>query len=105
VTALPSLPGGGRSWSSWPPSGRELEYRLIKELCAFGGNRIAVRFVSEYRTSGGPWFRSSGTESWEFAADGLVAVRNTAGCRAAALISASGSRTAPYETALIVNRA
>lgn len=53
----------------------EEEYRLIKELWAFTGNRIAVRFAYEWRRAGGQWFRSYGNENWEFAADGLMAVR------------------------------
>jgi uncharacterized protein len=55
---------------------REHEYRLIKELWAFGGNRIAVRFAYEWRDDAGNWFRSYGNENWEFAADGLMAVRH-----------------------------
>ena len=39
---------------------RELDYRLIKELWAFGGNRIAVRFAYEYRDDSGQWFRAYG---------------------------------------------
>ncbi len=51
---------------------RELDYRLIKELWAFDGNRIAVRFVYEWRDDSGNWFRSFGNENWEFAQDGLM---------------------------------
>ena len=51
---------------------REHEYRLIKELWAFAGNRIAVRFAYEWRDDGGAWFRSYGNENWEFDADGLM---------------------------------
>jgi nuclear transport factor 2 (NTF2) superfamily protein len=54
---------------------RELDYRLIKELWAFGGNRIAVRFAYEWRDDGGFWFRSYGNENWEFEANGLMARR------------------------------
>ena len=49
---------------------REIDYRLIKELWAFGENRIAVRFVYEWRAAEGRWFRSHGNENWEFAASG-----------------------------------
>lgn len=45
---------------------KELEYRLIKELWAFHGNRIAVRFAYEWRNDAGEWFRSYGNENWEF---------------------------------------
>ena len=45
---------------------RELEYRLIKELWAFTGNRIAVRFAYECQDVAGQWFRSYGNENWEF---------------------------------------
>ena len=45
---------------------RELEYRLIKELWAFDGARIAVRFAYEWHDDSGNWFRSYGNENWEF---------------------------------------
>ena len=45
---------------------KELEYRLIKELWAFSGDRIAVRFAYEWRDDSGNWFRSYGNENWEF---------------------------------------
>ncbi len=45
---------------------RELDYRLIKELWAFGGNRIAVRFAYEFHDDSGNWFRAYGNENWEF---------------------------------------
>jgi len=45
---------------------RELDYRLIKELWAFTGNRIAVRFAYEWHDDSGQWFRSYGIENWEF---------------------------------------
>jgi nuclear transport factor 2 (NTF2) superfamily protein len=51
---------------------RELDYRLIKELWAFTGNRIAVRFAYEWRDDSGNWFRSYGNENWEFDEDGLM---------------------------------
>lgn len=55
-----------RKWS------KELEYRLIKELWAFHGNRIAVRFAYEWHDSAGHWFRSYGNENWEFDAHGFM---------------------------------
>ena len=51
---------------------RELDYRLIKELWAFTGNRLAVRFAYEWHDDSGHWYRSYGNENWEFAADGLM---------------------------------
>jgi nuclear transport factor 2 (NTF2) superfamily protein len=54
---------------------RELDYRLIKELWAFTGNRIAVRFAYEWHDDSGHWYRSFGNENWEFADDGLMRVR------------------------------
>jgi nuclear transport factor 2 (NTF2) superfamily protein len=51
---------------------RELDYRLIKELWAFEGDRIAVRFAYEYHDDSGQWFRAYGNENWEFAEDGLM---------------------------------
>jgi len=58
-----------RKWS------RELDYRLIKELWAFDGNRIAVRFAYEWHDDSGHWLRSYGNENWEFDDDGLMRVR------------------------------
>jgi len=54
---------------------RELDYRLIKELWAFGDNRIAVRFAYEWHDDSGNWFRSYGNENWEFDANGLMRLR------------------------------
>lgn len=51
---------------------KELEYRLIKELWAFTGNRIGVRYAYEWRDDSGNWFRSYGNENWEFNEDGLM---------------------------------
>ena len=51
---------------------KELDYRLIKELWAFGESRIAVRFAYEWHDDSGNWFRSYGNENWEFDADGLM---------------------------------
>jgi nuclear transport factor 2 (NTF2) superfamily protein len=51
---------------------KELDYRLIKELWAFTGNRIAVRFAYEWHDDSGNWFRSYGNENWEFNAEGLM---------------------------------
>ena len=55
--------------------GAVLEYRLIKELWAFTGNRIAVRFAYEWHDASGHWYRSYGNENWEFNVDGLMASR------------------------------
>lgn len=55
-----------RKWS------RELDYRLIKELWAVEGNRIAVRYAYESHDDSGNWFRSYGNENWEFAENGLM---------------------------------
>lgn len=54
---------------------RELDYRLIKELWAFAGNRIAVRFAYEWHDDSGQWYRSYGNENWEFDENGLMARR------------------------------
>jgi nuclear transport factor 2 (NTF2) superfamily protein len=56
----------GRKWN------RELDYRLIKELWAVSGDRIAVRFAYEWHDDSGHWFRSYGNENWEFDGDGLM---------------------------------
>ena len=55
-----------RKWS------KELDYRLIKEVWAFRGNRIAVRFAYEWHDDSGNWFRSYGNENWEFTEEGLM---------------------------------
>lgn len=59
-----------RKWS------KELDYRLIKELWAFEGNRIAVRFAYEWRDDAGNWYRSYGNENWEFDDNGLMRRRH-----------------------------
>jgi uncharacterized protein len=55
-----------RKWS------RELDYRLIKELWACHGNRIAVRFAYEWHDDSGQWYRSYGNENWEFDEQGYM---------------------------------
>jgi uncharacterized protein len=59
----------GRKWA------REHDYRLIKELWAFAGERIAVRFAYEWHDAGEQWFRSYGNENWEFDENGLMRKR------------------------------
>ncbi len=54
---------------------REHEYRLIKELWEYQGNRIAVRFAYEWLGNDGQWVRSYGNENWEFEANGLMSRR------------------------------
>lgn len=51
---------------------RELDYRLIKEVWAHSGGRIAVRFAYEWRDDSGHWFRSHGNEQWEFDGAGFM---------------------------------
>lgn len=60
----------GRKWA------RERDYRLVKELWAHDGSRIAVRFAYEWHDDGGRWYRSFGNENWEFDSDGLMRVRH-----------------------------
>ncbi len=55
---------------------KELEYRLIKELWAFDGARIAVRFAYEWRDDSGNWYRSFGNENWGFNQEGLMINRH-----------------------------
>ena len=59
-----------RKWS------REIDYRLIKEVWAHAGNRIAVRFAYEYHDDSGSWFRAYGNENWEFDENGLMRRRH-----------------------------
>lgn len=54
---------------------KELDYRLKKELWAFTGNRIGVRFEYEWHDEAGQWYRSYGNEMWEFDQDGLMQKR------------------------------
>jgi len=58
-----------RKWAT------ELEYRLIKELWAVNGQRIAVRFAYEWHDDSGQWFRSYGNENWQFTEQGLMCRR------------------------------
>jgi hypothetical protein len=58
-----------RKWS------KELDYRLIKELWACSGNRIAVRFAYEWHDDSNQWFRSYGNENWEFNEQGFMTHR------------------------------
>ena len=51
---------------------KELDYRLIKELWAYTGNRIAVRYAYEWHDDSGNWFRSYGNENWEFCDAGFM---------------------------------
>ena len=53
----------------------ELDYRLVKEVWAFHEDRIAARFVYEWRDATGAWFRSHGNEQWLFDGEGLMARR------------------------------
>jgi len=55
---------------------RELDYRLIKELWTFAGNRIAVRFAYEWHDDSGQWYRSYGNENWQFDEHGLMTHRH-----------------------------
>ncbi|WP_377830970.1 DUF1348 family protein (plasmid) [Bradyrhizobium lupini] len=56
----------GRKWS------RELDYRVVTELWAFTGDRIAGRFACEYHDNNGQWFRTYGNGCWEFDQNGLI---------------------------------
>ena len=58
-----------RKWS------KEFDYRLIKELWSYEGNRIAVRFAYEWHDDSGYWYRSYGNENWEFDEQGLMTRR------------------------------
>ncbi len=55
---------------------REQDYRLIKELWAHDGNRIAVRFAYEWHDEKGQWFRAYGNENWAFDENGLMSHRH-----------------------------
>jgi nuclear transport factor 2 (NTF2) superfamily protein len=53
----------------------ELDYKLRKELWAFTGHRIAVRFEYEFHDASGQWYRAYGNENWEFDDNGLMKKR------------------------------
>lgn len=57
---------------------KELDYRLMKELWCYTGNRISVRFEYEWRDADNPtqWMRTHGNEHWEFNDDGLMSIRD-----------------------------
>ena len=55
---------------------KEHEYRLIKELWATAGERIAVRFAYEWHDGAGQWFRSHGNENWRFDVAGYMVERH-----------------------------
>ncbi len=59
-----------RKWAS------ELDYRLMKELWAYTGNRISVRFEYEWRDESDQWYRTHGNEHWEFDEEGLMRRRD-----------------------------
>ena len=54
---------------------RELDYALRKNMWAFAGNRIGVRFQYESHDADGIWWRSYGNELWEFDDSGLMVRR------------------------------
>ena len=55
---------------------KELDYKLMKELWAFTGNHISVRFEYEWHDDAGQWFRTHGNEHWEFEDSGLMRRRD-----------------------------
>jgi hypothetical protein len=55
---------------------RELDYRLMKELWCYQGNRISVRFEYESHDESGQWWRSHGNEHWEFDDEGYMRRRD-----------------------------
>ncbi len=55
---------------------KELDYRLMKELWAYQGNRISVRFEYEWHDEAGQWYRTHGNEHWEFDEEGLMRRRD-----------------------------
>ena len=55
---------------------KELDYKLMKELWAYSGNHISVRFEYEWRDASGQWYRTHGNEHWEFDENGLMRRRD-----------------------------
>ncbi|CAK9278711.1 unnamed protein product [Sphagnum jensenii] len=54
----------------------ELDYHLMKEMWAFTGNHIAVRFEYEWHDQANNWYRTHGNELWEFDDNGLMRRRD-----------------------------
>jgi nuclear transport factor 2 (NTF2) superfamily protein len=52
-----------------------LRRKWDKELWGFRENRMAVRFEYEWHDVSGQWYRSYGSELWEFDEQGLMARR------------------------------
>lgn len=50
--------------------GRELDYRLSKDLLGIPRQPLAVRFGYEWRNGDAKWLRSYGNELWEFDSNG-----------------------------------
>ena len=71
-TAAQKVRAAEDGWNSRDPARVALDYRLIKELWAHDGNRIAVRFAYEWHDRSGQWYRSYGNENWEFEGNGLM---------------------------------
>ena len=55
---------------------KELDYKLMKELWAYTGNHISVRFEYEWHDASGQWYRTHGNEHWEFDDNGLMRRRD-----------------------------
>ncbi len=55
---------------------KELDYKLMKELWAYSGNHISVRFEYEWHDASGQWYRTHGNEHWEFNDNGLMRRRD-----------------------------
>ena len=74
-TAAQKVQAAEDAWNTRDPHKVALAYSLRKDLWAYDGNRIAVRFQYECRDAGGQWWRSYGNELWEFDAHGLMTRR------------------------------
>ena len=55
---------------------KELDYKLMKELWAYSGDHISVRFEYEWHDASGQWFRTHGSEHWEFDENGFMRRRD-----------------------------
>ena len=55
---------------------KELDYKLMKELWAYSGNHISVRFEYEWHDASGQWYRTHGNEHWEFDENGFMRRRD-----------------------------
>ena len=61
---------------------KELQYKLMKELWCYQGNRISVRFEYEYHDHSGQWWRAHGNEVGQHRLLGVHGAYSWPNCKA-----------------------